>query len=566
MKKALHFIKMVLIISICVFSNVFVSAQLPAKISYQAVIRDNNNNLVALQAIGMQISILQDSVNGTAIYTETHNVTTNTNGLVSIEIGNGTTSGNFSAIDWADGPFFIRTAADLSGGANYNITGTSQILGVPFAFFTETSNTARSIIKILSGELGITSGQLAASGISAREMVASGIDIKTMFDGGINVTELLGTGITVAVLVNADLPVDSLTGAGITTRQLLDAGEDIDEMLAAGITLSELLAHEVTIADLLTAGVTVPQLVAENVAVAAMLDAGITAEQLVAADEDLDEMLGAGISVASLLSAGVKVSDMLGAGVSVTDLFNAGIMVGTLQQQGAAQSALISAGLIGTTPPDGDGNTYSWVRIGDQYWMSEDMKTNHYTDGTPIPDGTGLGNIKDYRLKYYFSYNDDTLNAITYGYLYTHAAAVNGAAGSDANPSGVQGVCPSGWHVPGDSEWKELEMHLGMSQADADINNYRGTDESEKLKETGTVHWGSSSSSVGTNESGFTGLPGGFRMLDRFTNITHTASYWTSTKGTSSGCIRSIYNNHGAIYRNTFNSLTKGLSVRCVKD
>ena len=91
-------------------------AQSPQKMNYQAIIRDNSNALVINQAIGMQISILKDNANGVSVYVETHNVTTNTNGLVSIEIGNGNfVSGAFSTIDWADGPYFIKTETDPAG-------------------------------------------------------------------------------------------------------------------------------------------------------------------------------------------------------------------------------------------------------------------------------------------------------------------------------------------------------------------------------------------------------------------------------------------------------------------
>ena len=108
-------------------------AQSPQKMSYQAVIRDNSDILVTDTQVGMQISILQGSASGTVIYTETQTPSTNANGLVSIEIGGGT---GFSTIDWAEGPYFIKTETDPAGGTSYTITGTSQLLSVPFALHT----------------------------------------------------------------------------------------------------------------------------------------------------------------------------------------------------------------------------------------------------------------------------------------------------------------------------------------------------------------------------------------------------------------------------------------------
>ena len=110
-----------------------VFAQVPEKMSYQAVVRDANDALVTTQAIGMQINILQGSATGTAVYVETQTPTTNINGLVTMEIGSGTVvSGNFSTIDWANGPYFIKTETDPTGGINYSITGTSQLMSVPY--------------------------------------------------------------------------------------------------------------------------------------------------------------------------------------------------------------------------------------------------------------------------------------------------------------------------------------------------------------------------------------------------------------------------------------------------
>ncbi|MDD4210004.1 MAG: hypothetical protein PHI52_06675, partial [Bacteroidales bacterium] len=96
--------------------------------------------LVTNQAIGMQISILQGSTSGTEVYIETHTPTSNANGLVSLEIGNGTiVSGDFASIDWANGPYFIKTETDPTGGTNYTIIGTNQLLSVPYALHAKTA-------------------------------------------------------------------------------------------------------------------------------------------------------------------------------------------------------------------------------------------------------------------------------------------------------------------------------------------------------------------------------------------------------------------------------------------
>jgi len=129
------------LLAVLVAASVF--AQAPEKMSYQAVVRDGANALVATQAVGMQISILQGSPTGTAVYVETQTPSTNANGLVSLEIGTGTlVSGDFTTIDWANGTYFIKTETDPTGGTAYTITGTSQLMSVPYALYAKTSGSS----------------------------------------------------------------------------------------------------------------------------------------------------------------------------------------------------------------------------------------------------------------------------------------------------------------------------------------------------------------------------------------------------------------------------------------
>ena len=128
-----------------VFITATALAQSPEKMTYQSVIRNIDDQLLINKDIGMQISILQGSTSGTAVYVETHSPTCNANGLVTIEIGTGTTSDDFSAIGWTSGPYFLKTETDPEalGGTNYTITGTSQLLSVPYALH---ANTADSLV------------------------------------------------------------------------------------------------------------------------------------------------------------------------------------------------------------------------------------------------------------------------------------------------------------------------------------------------------------------------------------------------------------------------------------
>ena len=125
-------------------------AQAPQKMSYQAVVRDAANALMINQEVGIQISLLQGSVSGDAVYVETQAPTTNDNGLFSIEIGAGAViSGSLTTIDWSEGPYFIHTEIDPTGGTNYTITGTSELLSVPYALHAQTAEN-------ITGEITVT--------------------------------------------------------------------------------------------------------------------------------------------------------------------------------------------------------------------------------------------------------------------------------------------------------------------------------------------------------------------------------------------------------------------------
>ena len=126
--------KNILTTLILILLSINVMAQSPDKISYQAVVRNSSNALIVNQQVGVKVAVLQGNANGTSVYTETHTPTTNANGLISIEIGGGViTADSFNKVNWANGPYFIKTEIDPNGGVNYSISGTTQLLSVPYA-------------------------------------------------------------------------------------------------------------------------------------------------------------------------------------------------------------------------------------------------------------------------------------------------------------------------------------------------------------------------------------------------------------------------------------------------
>lgn len=223
----------------------------------------------------------------------------------------------------------------------------------------------------------------------------------------------------------------------------------------------------------------------------------------------------------------------------------------------------------GNTVTDIDGNSYQTIVIGSQLWMAENLKTTRYADGEAIPlvEGSTEWDALTETDQAYCWYDNSSENRDIYGGLYTWAAAMKGMSSSDASPSGVQGVCPESWHLPSDEEWKQLEMYLGLSRAEADADgSYRGTDEGGKMKETGTDHWASPNTSA-TNESGFSALPGGYRNPSAsFIDKTNYAYFWTSTEGGGTyGPHRQLHYESAGIGNYNHNKYA-GLSIRCVGD
>jgi len=202
-------------------------AQSPQKLSYQAVIRDASNKLVVNHQVGMQISVVQSSEDGTVVYTETQTPTTNANGLVSIEIGGGA---GFATIDWAYGPYFIKTETDPAGGTSYTITGVSQLLSVPYALYAEKSGSpGPQGDKGDKGDKG-DQGPRGIQGYDGDNGLTTSVNGVTQINGAITLTKSdIGLGsvdntsdankpISSDTQTALNLKVDKVTGKGLSTE------------------------------------------------------------------------------------------------------------------------------------------------------------------------------------------------------------------------------------------------------------------------------------------------------------------------------------------------------------
>jgi uncharacterized protein (TIGR02145 family) len=204
------------------------------------------------------------------------------------------------------------------------------------------------------------------------------------------------------------------------------------------------------------------------------------------------------------------------------------------------------------------GKTYNTVRIGIQCWLKENLNIGTRINGSQ--EQTNNSSVEKY------CYNDLESNCDTYGGLYQWNEWMNYTTSSNSNPSERQGICPNSWHVPSDAEWCQMESYLDASVSCSSIG-YQGTDIGGKLKQTGTSHWAVPNTGA-TDVSGFTGLPGGYRIgvSGGFQDITGIGAFWSSFQSSPTGALgRSLYYNNVQDYR-TDSPMSYGFSARCIKD
>jgi uncharacterized protein (TIGR02145 family) len=209
--------------------------------------------------------------------------------------------------------------------------------------------------------------------------------------------------------------------------------------------------------------------------------------------------------------------------------------------------------IFSTKIDDVDGNQYMTVPIGLQIWMAENLKTRKYNDNSQIPlvtDNTAWTNLVT--PAYCWAQNNEELYKPLYGAIYNFYAAATGK------------ICPTGWHVPTDDNFKTLEISIGMTQVQADATEWRGTDQGKQMKNTSGWNTGEN----GSNTSGFAALPAGYRAYSSGISegIGLITYFWTATEQNEDiGLYRRLDGNNDKVHRSgTYKQA--GKSIRCVKN
>lgn len=210
------------------------------------------------------------------------------------------------------------------------------------------------------------------------------------------------------------------------------------------------------------------------------------------------------------------------------------------------------------TMTDIDGNTYKTVKIGNQWWMAENLKVTKYRNGFSIPEISDSADWANSQVGGYCIYDNGNGNIPAPGYLYNFQTIQNTA-----------NIAPEGWRVPTDDDWKTLEIQLGLSGSEADQYGWRGSDIADKLKSNSNDDWASFGTIFSTNESGFTALAGSCRLENNYfgdPGIKYTGFWWTSTEhSTEEAFYRYLDYKTSSIFRSHV-SKNYGFSIRCVKE
>ncbi len=232
------------------------------------------------------------------------------------------------------------------------------------------------------------------------------------------------------------------------------------------------------------------------------------------------------------------------------------------QTQPQTDTAIMAHACLGlATVTDYDLNVYNTVQIGNQCWMRENLRSTHYADGTAIAAGTTSSTT----TAYYYPLQGD----FTYGYLYNWKAVMRNSSNSQSNPSGVQGVCPNGWHVPSDAEWDELQNYVSSQShylCNGDNNNVAKALAAKTgwVSSTGTCAVGNVQ--VNNNATGFSALPAGHNYGGSYTNYGTAATFWSSTEAGSANTFDRSVDYSNAVFTRSNHPKGYGFSVRCLRD
>ena len=601
-------------IIIMVFFPIFAVAQAPQKINFQSVLRNTTGEVVSNSSVSLRISILSGTITGTLVYSETHSKTTDAGGLMSLQIGSGTVlSGVFGNIDWGSTSHFIKLEADFSGGSNYIVLGTQELMSVPYALYaSKTDTSVLNLTNRLATKLNATDTVSLSNRINANTNNNSGssdtslLNLTNRFSTKLNVTDTIilsnridtkapinnptftgtvaGIDKTMVGLPNVDNTSDAGKPISTATQTALDLKAPINNPTFTGTVagIDKTMVGLGNVDNTSDAGKpisTATQTALDNkltktdtASLSNRIDLKLTKTDTASLSERINTKLNS-----SVIDLGNQTGDIIywddnlrkfrilapgteGQVLKMSSGTNPVPVWGT-----DATTSVPAFSPCGTTISDIDGNSYNTVLIGAQCWTKENLRVRRYNNGTSIlfdatggPGGSST-TWQNLTIGAHTIYAHDSTttpsNRTKYGYLYNWYAAKGIYTTGNIPSTDTLNICPSGWHVPTDAEWTTLTTDLGgVSVAGG------------KMKSVGTAYWNSPNTDA-TNSSGFSALPGGCRFnVGSFNFIRFYALFWSATEGDSSDAwICNLFDSSGDVGSGNF-SKSLGASVRCLRD
>ena len=523
-------ISLFLLLMVCAF---FVLAQAPKKFTYQAVVRNASNQLVTNSMVGVRISILQNSASGNAVYTETQILNTNANGLVTLNIGEGNVVyGSLSNVNWGSGVYFLKSEIDPDGGSNYTVSSMQQLMSVPYALYAnEAGNGFSGDYNDLTNLPQIP--QIPAN-VSYFNNDAGYITVDSVPAIPTNVSEFNNDAGYLTSYTEAQTLADvTALGNSAGNRQLKNVSSPTDDYDA----VNKLYINQLT--DSMT---TTIQLMHQQWETALQQQQQIFQQQVQTLQETQQQMQQQIDSLNSILNPVIPYSpepeNFVCGSSQLTDI---------------------------------EGNVYNTIRLGNQCWTTENLRTKHFRDGSELSTSTGSSTS----IPYYYQ-PTETSNYVsgipfqnytfeTYGLYYNWVAVAD-----------QRGLCPDGWHVPTDAQWDTLFTYVRSIDAyccgGSPNNIAKVLASASGWVETTSPNYPCYVGYVqqSNNATGFNALPAGSWSNNSFRSEGYQAAFWSSTPDnnfTDRGFYRCLdYNATFVRHYSSGNSGWAGLNIRCLRD
>jgi len=562
--------KLSLSVIIAISLTIGIFAQIPQSFKYQAVVRDLSGNVITNQLVSVKVSLLIGTETGPVVYSEVHSSATNQFGTITLDIGNGTIeSGVFSSIDWRLDNYFIKLEIDIAGGINFQFMGTSQLLSVPYALHTKTSEKFPTITSAIRDTMTVipegacfynaTTKRLNFyNGVSWFELTGNCEPQPTTANAGSDQTDACTT-----TLLAGNTPqygtgnweIVSGTDGSIAepnnpTSQFNGLEGNSYVLMWTITTACGFTYDEVNI----TIGVSGPPANAGPDQISVPSPTALAGNTPLTGTGQWTIISGIGGVINDPSSPTSAFSGLANSSYTLRWTITNGCGISSDDMNITFTTSAFNCGTVLTDYRDG--KTYNTVLIGTQCWMAKNINIGTRIDGTSNMSNTGT-------IEKYCNSNLES-NCDVYGGLYQWSEMMQ----YNTVP-GTQGICTPGWHIPTDAEWKTLEgtvdSNFGVGDPIWDLTGDRGFDAGGNLKETGTTHWVFPNTGA-TNSFGFTALPGGARNTDgTWVSFQIIGRFWTSNESSTTAYRRVLNTTRADIYRDATNKLF-GLSVRCIKD